>query len=176
MSQFFLDAKDKPLLLLFVSVESEIFKRTNRLGLPCCQYHINALYDCLNHTFLDWRIDSATKKQESDALINIIYSGYCPKNASLLLNAVMKITICLLISLKIILSSIFVSRIFIQKKVLWQILQHQKELLISMLHAYWQDFRLKKSKPIKENMSSFQQRPDLIFLVQLWIIMNNCSI
>ena len=31
-------------------------------GIPCCQYHINALYNCLNHTFLDWSIDSATKK------------------------------------------------------------------------------------------------------------------
>lgn len=72
---------DMSLLLFFVGVESEIFKRTNRLGLPCCQYYINALYDCLNHTFLDWSIDGATKKQESDALINIIYSGHCPKNA-----------------------------------------------------------------------------------------------
>lgn len=53
----------------------------NSLGIPCCQYHINALYDCLNHTFLDWSIDSATKKQEADALINIINSGHYPKNA-----------------------------------------------------------------------------------------------
>lgn len=28
----------------------------NCLGVSCCQYHINALYDCLNHTFLDWSI------------------------------------------------------------------------------------------------------------------------
>lgn len=53
----------------------------NRLGIPCCQYHINALYDCLNHTFLDWSIDTATKKHESDALISIINSGYYPKNS-----------------------------------------------------------------------------------------------
>ena len=53
----------------------------NQLDIPCRQYHINALYDCLNHTFLDWSIDTATKKQESDALINIIYSGHYPQNA-----------------------------------------------------------------------------------------------
>lgn len=53
----------------------------NCLGVPCCQYHINALYDCMNHTFLDWSIDTAAKKQESDALINIIYNGHYPKNA-----------------------------------------------------------------------------------------------
>lgn len=53
----------------------------NQFDIPCCQYHINALYDCLNHIFLDWSIDTATKKQESDALINIIYSGHYPQNA-----------------------------------------------------------------------------------------------
>lgn len=35
----------------------------------------------MNHTFLDWSIDTAAKKQESDALINIIYNGHYPKNA-----------------------------------------------------------------------------------------------
>lgn len=53
----------------------------NQFDIPCCQYHINALYDCLNHTFLDWSTDTATKKQETDALISIIYSGHYPKNA-----------------------------------------------------------------------------------------------
>lgn len=53
----------------------------NSLGSPCCQYHINALYDCLNHVFLDWSIDSATKKQECDALISIINNGHYPRNA-----------------------------------------------------------------------------------------------
>ena len=53
----------------------------NDLGIPpCCRYHINALYDCLNHTFLDWRIDTAQKKQETDALINIIYHSDYPQN------------------------------------------------------------------------------------------------
>lgn len=46
----------------------------NSFGIPCCQYHIHALYDCLNHTFLDWSIDVATKKQ----LVNIIKNGNYP--------------------------------------------------------------------------------------------------
>ena len=35
---------------------------------PSCQYHINALYDCLNHIFYVWNIDAASKKSEPDAL------------------------------------------------------------------------------------------------------------
>ncbi len=52
----------------------------NRFDTLCCQYHINALYDCLNHAFLDWTIDTATKRQEADALISIINNGHYPKN------------------------------------------------------------------------------------------------
>ena len=48
---------------------------------PFCQYHINALYDCLNHVFLDWPIDASTKKGESEALISIIKKGNFPKKA-----------------------------------------------------------------------------------------------
>lgn len=48
---------------------------------PYSQYHINALYDCLNHIFLDWSIDTASKKQEVEALINIIkMERYPPKS------------------------------------------------------------------------------------------------
>lgn len=36
----------------------------NDLGIPLFPYHINALYDCLNHTFLDWRIDTAQKSRK----------------------------------------------------------------------------------------------------------------
>ena len=28
-----------------------------------CQYHVNALYDCLNKVFYDWSIDVASKKR-----------------------------------------------------------------------------------------------------------------
>lgn len=33
----------------------------NSHDIPCCQYPINSLYDCLNLSFLDWSIDNATK-------------------------------------------------------------------------------------------------------------------
>ena len=35
---------------------------------PSCQYHFNALYDCLNHIFYVWSIDATSKKSEPDAL------------------------------------------------------------------------------------------------------------
>ena len=35
----------------FIDGDTKITK--NDLGIPCCRYHINALYDCLNHAFLD---------------------------------------------------------------------------------------------------------------------------
>lgn len=37
-------------------------------GKPYCQYHVNALYDCLNHIFYVWSIDATSKKSEPDAL------------------------------------------------------------------------------------------------------------
>ena len=37
-----------------------------------CQYHVNALYDCLNKVFYDWSIDAASKKREVNALISIL--------------------------------------------------------------------------------------------------------
>ena len=48
---------------------------------PSCQYHINALYDCLNHIFYDWSIDAASKKREPDALISIINHKNYPHNS-----------------------------------------------------------------------------------------------
>lgn len=46
-----------------------------------CQYHINALYDCLNHIFYDWRIDASSKKCEPEALISIINHRNYPQNS-----------------------------------------------------------------------------------------------
>lgn len=90
MSQFFFNVKDMPTPSALCQrrklLDPDIFKRINHLFLSrfdtlCCQYHINALYDCLNHAFLDWTIDTATKRQEADALISIINNGHYPKNA-----------------------------------------------------------------------------------------------
>lgn len=50
-------------------------------GKPYCQYHVNALYDCLNHIFYDWSIDASTKKREADALIFIINHKNYPQNS-----------------------------------------------------------------------------------------------
>lgn len=50
-------------------------------GKPYCQYHVNALYDCLNHIFYDWSIDASTKKREADALISIINHKNYPHNS-----------------------------------------------------------------------------------------------
>ncbi len=86
----------------------------NQFDIPCCQYHINALYDCLNHTFLDWSIDTAQKKQETDALISIIYSGHYPQNAVFTADRGYENYNLLPISLKTILSLPFVSRTSIQ--------------------------------------------------------------
>ncbi len=60
---------------------------------PFCQYHINALYDCLNHVFLDWPIDASTKKGESEALIPIIKKATFQKKLFSLLIVVTKATI-----------------------------------------------------------------------------------
>ncbi len=51
------------------------------ITLVLCQYHINALYDCLNHIFYDWRIDASSKKCEPEALISIINHKNYPQNS-----------------------------------------------------------------------------------------------
>ena len=45
-----------------------------------CQYHLNALYDCINHVFWESRIDLPTKKSEKSALIDFINHRNYPKN------------------------------------------------------------------------------------------------
>lgn len=46
-----------------------------------CQYHVNALYDCLNKVFYDWSIDAASKKREVNALISILKDRNYPQNS-----------------------------------------------------------------------------------------------
>lgn len=46
-----------------------------------CQYHLNALYDCINNVFWESRIDLPTKKSEVNALIDFISHRNYPKNS-----------------------------------------------------------------------------------------------
>ena len=46
-----------------------------------CQYHLNALYDCINHVFWESRIDLPTKKSEVNALIDFINHRNYPENS-----------------------------------------------------------------------------------------------
>lgn len=39
---------------------------------PVCQFHLNALYDCLNHVYFDYAVNRPTKRSECDALVDII--------------------------------------------------------------------------------------------------------
>lgn len=55
--------------------------KSDKGGKSYCQYHVNALYDCLNHVFYDWITDAATKKHEPEALISVINNGNYPKNS-----------------------------------------------------------------------------------------------
>lgn len=45
---------------------------------PYNQFHLNVLYDCLNHIYWDVNIDTATKKREQDALKELIMRHYHP--------------------------------------------------------------------------------------------------
>ena len=46
-----------------------------------CQYHLNALYDCINHVFWESRIDLPTKKSEIGARIDFINQRNYPENS-----------------------------------------------------------------------------------------------
>ena len=46
-----------------------------------CQYHLNALYDFINHVFWESRIDLPTKKNEVNALIDFINHRNYPENS-----------------------------------------------------------------------------------------------
>ena len=62
----------------FMDDETKCFNGDNK---PFCQYHINALYDCLNNVFYDWSIDPYSKKQEISALLSIIKKNNFPQNS-----------------------------------------------------------------------------------------------
>lgn len=56
-------------------------KTENNDAKSFCQYHVNALYDCLNNAFYDWSINAASKKREVNALISILRSRNYPQNS-----------------------------------------------------------------------------------------------
>lgn len=51
---------------------------------PYSQFHINALYDCLNHIYWDFGIGNATKTQECEALVTMIKERRYPDNSLIL--------------------------------------------------------------------------------------------
>lgn len=58
-----------------------------------CQYHLNALYDCINHVFWESRIDLPTKKSEVNALIDFINHRNYPENSIITADRAMKVII-----------------------------------------------------------------------------------
>lgn len=51
---------------------------------PFSQFHINALYDCMNHVYCDLEIGNASKTQECESLINMIKQKLYPKKSIIL--------------------------------------------------------------------------------------------
>lgn len=68
--------------IAFDKNDKETF-RQNGNSKPFSQLHINCIYDCLNHVYWDTSIDTATKKRECDALIEMIINHKFPYNAIL---------------------------------------------------------------------------------------------
>ena len=56
-------------------------KRQNGNNKPFSQFHINGLYDCINHVFWDTSIDTATKTRECSALTEMIMKHDYPTNS-----------------------------------------------------------------------------------------------
>ena len=56
-------------------------KRQNGNNKPFSQFHINGLYDCINHVFWDTSIDTATKTRECAALMEMIMKHDYPANS-----------------------------------------------------------------------------------------------
>ena len=67
------------MVLIFIDDETKVQYDGGKK--PYCQYHINALYDCLNHIFYDWSIDASNKKREPESLISIINHKNYPQNS-----------------------------------------------------------------------------------------------
>ncbi|WP_270511093.1 hypothetical protein [Holdemanella biformis] len=61
--------------------KDEDTKRQNSNNKPFSQFHINGLYDCINHVFWDTSIDTATKTRECAALIEMIMKHDYPVNS-----------------------------------------------------------------------------------------------
>ena len=56
-------------------------KRQNGNNKPFSQFHINGLYDCINHVFWDTSIDTAAKTRECAALMEMIMKHDYPSNS-----------------------------------------------------------------------------------------------
>ena len=56
-------------------------KRQNGNNKPFSQFHINGLYDCINHVFWDTSIDTASKTRECAALMEMITKHDYPVNS-----------------------------------------------------------------------------------------------
>lgn len=61
--------------------KDEDTKRQNGNNKPFSQFHINGLYDCINHIFWDTSIDTATKTRECSALTEMIMKHDYPTNS-----------------------------------------------------------------------------------------------
>ena len=61
--------------------KDEDTKRQNGNNKPFSQFHINGLYDCINHVFWDTSIDTATKTRECAALMEMIIKHDYPTNS-----------------------------------------------------------------------------------------------
>lgn len=61
--------------------KDEDTKRQNGNNKPFSQFHINGLYDCINHVFWDTSIDTATKTRECAALMEMIMKHDYPRNS-----------------------------------------------------------------------------------------------
>ena len=61
--------------------KDEETKRQNGNNKPFSQFHINGLYDCINHVFWDTSIDTASKTRECVALMEMITKHDYPVNS-----------------------------------------------------------------------------------------------
>ncbi len=61
--------------------KDESTKRQNGDYKPFSQFHLNGLYDCMNHIFWDISIDTATKKRECASLMEMIQKHEYPRNS-----------------------------------------------------------------------------------------------
>ena len=64
---FILAADGSDINISFDPNDKETYRENGR-NKPYSQFHLNALYDCLNDIYWDYSIDTATKKRECDAL------------------------------------------------------------------------------------------------------------